>query len=191
MAHPSASRRRSRQSWGRAEPAAGNAVTSGTGGPVVADQWTRLARLEVIGEVKELAHPWSEHRYPVPGWWLTDPDERARTAFVAATLRAFADDALSVVMARTWPPDLGQITGPARQIALDAATRAGMPAELLAIASTPDWYMGYKTPDDPPVGEVSRQVDDVVATVEGLTSFEQRAVLAAAARALGLRAWTR
>lgn len=128
----------------------------------------------------EIAGTWSKVQCPVPDWWLADPQKTARHTFDKQKRALICERALQEVMARDWFGDLRAIDNAAVQIAREAAAEVGAPPD--AVADPPK----YQPKPDPAVGDVSSHVEQVVAAVRDLSSFEQWAVLKAAADELGL-----
>ncbi len=140
------------------------------------------AREAAIAEVCEVVGAWTRLRYPEPDWWLVDPDTAARAALTNQRRELLMVRALEAVMARDWAGDIQTIHAAARQIVREIAVQVGVPAQALADLDAP--YQPYA---QPPVGDISQQVDTVVTALAALTPFQQRAALIAVANKLGLR----
>jgi hypothetical protein len=125
---------------------------------------TGLARARAVQVSVEIACAWAELQYPVPDWWLVDPQEKARRAFVEQKRDLIRDGALHAVMARDWDPssDLGAIDQAAGEIAREAAADVGAPPDTLAEPQ------GYQPKTVPPVGDLSSHVDQVLAAVRAV-----------------------
>jgi hypothetical protein len=143
------------------------------------------ARCDAIYVSVEIAGAWAALQYPVPDWWLVDPQETARRAFADQKRDLIRELALQSVMAREWDWSSGYeaVDQAAGQLAREAAADVGAPPEAVAEPQP------CQPAVDPPVGDLSSHVVQVVAAVRDLSSFEQRAALKAATDELGLRSW--